>query len=184
MNKRIIVIPVTAALVATVFTGCGAGSKTEKQVATTVAPTVAEQKVEKETKEKKSFMRGTKLKDLNLELGFYTVNAKVEEEENKDLILPECKMQVKYGECLVHLNLKDDHYDKLKMNAVTYDKEFDVGNSTFEIPIKMFDKGNKIIVSNSANEEEEPVELHVTFDSASIKLVEKYAEQYDSGKEK
>ncbi|MCR5837727.1 MAG: hypothetical protein K6G88_14605 [Lachnospiraceae bacterium] len=180
MNKRVMAASLAAVAAVTMFTGCG--RKTGEESVTAMEDiTVVQEKssnTDETKKVSKTVMRGKKPSDLNLKNGYYTVNAVVKEEENKELLVPECNMVVNYADCDVILKIADSQYDKIKVSAKEYDNLFaddeEAGEPTFQIPLKAFDREIKISLINSSNKEEKPVVLSVVFDSNSIKLLEEH----------
>ncbi len=176
MNKRVMAASLAAIIALTMFTGCSK-KKAKEEPTSGLMPVIATEK--KETEAKQAEVKGTRLKDLNLAQGFYTLNASVKEEDKKDLVQSEISMQVTSKECIVVLHLNGDTYDTLKVNSKRYEKLFDDGDSTFQFPISLFDRENKITLLNSSNKDDDTV-ISVIFDSKSIKLVEEYSEDNES----
>lgn len=106
---------------------------------------------------------------LGLKDGEYTVEVSLSGGSGKAGIDSPAKIKVEAGKCKATIVWSSPNYDYMIVNGEKILPVNSDGNSTFEIPVSMFDRNMKVIADTTAMSEPHEIEYILNFDSTSIK---------------
>ncbi|MBO6114071.1 MAG: hypothetical protein J6P57_03330 [Lachnospiraceae bacterium] len=106
---------------------------------------------------------------LGLKDGEYTVEVSLSGGSGKASIDSPAKIKVEAGKCKATIVWSSPNYDYMIVNGEKILPVNTDGNSTFEIPVSMFDRNMKVIADTTAMSEPHEIEYILNFDSTSIK---------------
>lgn len=115
----------------------------------------------------------TKAKDLKLEDGAYLVDVVLEGGSGKTTVESPAKMQVEDGTITAQIIFSSPYYDYLILDEVKYLPVNTEGNSTFEIPVEVFDWKMDVTADTVAMSTPHEIDYTLQFDSSSIEKEEK-----------
>lgn len=115
----------------------------------------------------------TKAKDLKLEDGAYLVDVVLEGGSGKTTVESPAKMQVENGTITAQIIFSSPYYDYLILDEVKYLPVNTEGNSTFEIPVEVFDWKMDVTADTVAMSTPHEIDYTLQFDSSSIEKEEK-----------
>ena len=81
-------------------------------------------------------------------------------------------LTVKGGECTAAIEMSSPNYDYMRVGEVTYYPVNEEGNSTFLIPVSVFDRPMTVFADTVAMSEPHEIEYTLTFDSASVEAAD------------
>lgn len=115
----------------------------------------------------------TKAEDLKLEDGFYQVDVVLEGGSGKTTVESPAKMQVEDGKITAQIIFSSPYYDYMIVDEVKYLPVNTEGNSTFEIPVTVFDWNIAVTADTVAMSAPHEIDYTLHFDSSSIEKEEK-----------
>lgn len=115
----------------------------------------------------------TKAKDLKLEDGAYLVDVVLEGGSGKTTVESPAKMQVENGTITAQIIFSSPYYDYVILDEVKYLPVNTEGNSTFEIPVEVFDWKIDVTADTVAMSTPHEIDYTLQFDSSSIEKEEK-----------
>ena len=110
----------------------------------------------------------TTVDSLGLEDGDYHVEVSLSGGSGRASIASPAEIKVENGECIATIIWSSPNYDYMIVNDEKYLPVNADGNSTFEIPVAMFDRNLKVIADTTAMSEAHEIEYILNFDSSSI----------------
>ncbi|MBP3815558.1 MAG: hypothetical protein J6H21_01675 [Firmicutes bacterium] len=106
---------------------------------------------------------------LGLEDGEYSVDVSLNGGTGRTSVESPCKIKVEGDSCIATIVWSSDKYDYMIVDGEKYLPINTEGNSTFEIPVKVFDRAMAIIGDTIAMSEPHEIDYTLIFDSKSIK---------------
>ena len=112
------------------------------------------------------------VESLGLEDGTYTVEVKLEggsgRTTGRATITSPATLVVKEGCAYAQIEWSSSHYDYMKVGEEKYEPVNTEGNSSFEIPVTVFDQKQKVIADTTAMSVPHEIDYTLIFDSESI----------------
>lgn len=108
---------------------------------------------------------------LALADGSYTVEVALAGGSGKASVTTPAKLTVSAGVCTAEIIWSSSHYDYMKIGETQYLPVNTEGNSTFEIPVSVFDRPMAVIADTTAMSEPHEVSYTLTFYADSIEAV-------------
>lgn len=105
---------------------------------------------------------------MEMEDGEYAVDVAMEGGSGKSAVSSPATLIVKDGRAYARIEWSSSNYDYMKVAGTKYDLLDEEGNSTFEIPITVFDEPMLVIGNTTAMSTPHEVEYKLTFASDSI----------------
>ena len=105
---------------------------------------------------------------LALADGVYTVAVTLSGGSGKASVSSPAQLTVQGGVCTAQIVWSSPNYDYMKIGETQYLPTNAEGNSTFEIPVTVFDRPMAVIADTVAMSEPHEIAYTLTFDSASI----------------
>ena len=111
-------------------------------------------------------------KSLKLEDGSYTVAVRLEGGSGRASVETPAALRVEDGNAFAVITWGSSNYDYMKVDGEKLDLISTGGNSSFEIPVRVFDRKMPVIADTIAMSEPHEVEYTLVFDSPTIKKAE------------
>lgn len=111
-------------------------------------------------------------KSLKLEDGSYTVAVRLEGGSGRASVETPAALRVEDGNAFAVITWGSSNYDYMKVDGERLDLISTGGNSSFEIPVRVFDRKMPVIADTIAMSEPHEVEYTLVFDSTTIKKAE------------
>ena len=111
-------------------------------------------------------------KSLKLEDGSYTVAVRLEGGSGRASVETPAALRVEDGNAFAVITWGSSNYDYMKVDGERLDLISTGGNSSFEIPVRVFDWKMPVIADTIAMSEPHEVEYTLVFDSTTIKKAE------------
>ena len=111
-------------------------------------------------------------KSLKLEDGSYTVAVRLEGGSGRASVETPAALRVEDGNAFAVITWGSSNYDYMKVDGERLDLIRTGGNSSFEIPVRVFDRKMPVIADTIAMSEPHEVEYTLVFDSTTIKKAE------------
>lgn len=111
-------------------------------------------------------------KSLKLEDGSYTVAVRLEGGSGRASVETPAALRVEDGNAFAVITWGSSNYDYMKVEGEKLDLINTGGNSSFEIPVRVFDRKMPVIADTIAMSEPHEVEYTLVFDSTTIKKAE------------
>lgn len=111
-------------------------------------------------------------KSLKLEDGLYTVAVRLEGGSGRASVETPAALRVEGGKAFAVVIWSSSNYDYMKVDGERFDLINTEGNSSFEIPVRVFDRKMPVIADTIAMSEPHEVEYTLVFDSTTIKKAE------------
>ena len=111
-------------------------------------------------------------KSLKLEDGSYTVAVRLEGGSGRASVETPAALRVEDGNAFAVITWGSSNYDYMKVDGEKLDLINTGGNSSFEIPVRVFDRKMPVIADTIAMSEPHEVEYTLVFDSTTIKKAE------------
>lgn len=108
-------------------------------------------------------------KSLKLEDGSYTVAVRLEGGSGRASVETPAALRVEDGNAFAVITWGSSNYDYMKVDGERLDLISTGGNSSFEIPVRVFDRKMPVIADTIAMSEPHEVEYTLVFDSTTIK---------------
>lgn len=121
-----------------------------------------------ESAEKQGGSEGNTVEDLKLEDGNYTAEVVLEGGSGKASVESPAKLEIKEGKVTAELIWSSPNYDYMVVDGEKYEMTNTEGNSTFEIPVSVFDTVLEVKADTVAMSEPHEIDYTLQFDSASI----------------
>ena len=115
----------------------------------------------------------TKAEDLKLEDGLYYVDVVLEGGSGKTTVESPAKMKVEDGKITAQVIFSSPYYDYMIVDETKYMPINTEGNSTFEIPVAVFDWNIAVTADTVAMSTPHEIDYTLHFDSSSIEKEEK-----------
>ena len=109
---------------------------------------------------------------LKLEDGSYTVAVMLEGGSGRASVQTPAALRVEDGKAYAVITWSSSNYDYMKVGGEKFDLVNTEGNSSFEIPVSVFDRKMPVIADTIAMSEPHEVEYALVFDSTTIKKAE------------
>ena len=109
---------------------------------------------------------------LELEDGSYTVAVRLEGGSGRASVETPAALRVEDGNAFAVITWGSSNYDYMKVDGERLDLISTGGNSSFEIPVRVFDRKMPVIADTIAMSEPHEVEYTLVFDSTTIKKAE------------
>lgn len=109
------------------------------------------------------------VESLGLEDGDYTVEVTLEGGSGRTTVESPTELKIENGQASAVITWSSSHYDYMKIGEEKYEPVNTEGNSSFEIPVTVFDYKQKVIADTTAMSTPHEIEYTLTFDSESIK---------------
>lgn len=122
-----------------------------------------------ETAEKEEASAGITVEELKLEDGNYTAEVTLEGGSGKATVESPAKLEIRDGKAIAELIWSSPNYDYMIVDGEKYEMTNTEGNSTFEIPVAVFDAALAVKADTVAMSEPHEIDYTLQFDSASIK---------------
>lgn len=122
-----------------------------------------------ETAEKEEASAGITVEELKLEDGNYTAEVTLEGGSGKATVESPAKLEIRDGKAIAELIWSSPNYDYMIVDGEKYEMTNTEGNSTFEIPVAVFDTALAVKADTVAMSEPHEIDYTLQFDSASIK---------------
>ena len=111
-------------------------------------------------------------KSLKLEDGSYTVAVRLEGGSGRASVETPAALRIEDGKAFAVITWGSSNYDYMKVDGEKLDLINTGGNSSFEIPVRVFDRKMPVIADTVAMSEPHEVEYTLVFDSTTIKKAE------------
>lgn len=111
-------------------------------------------------------------KSLKLEDGSYTVAVRLEGGSGRAAVETPAALRIEDGKAFAVITWGSSNYDYMKVDGEKLDLINTGGNSSFEIPVRVFDRKMPVIADTIAMSEPHEVEYTLVFDSTTIKRAE------------
>lgn len=111
-------------------------------------------------------------KSLKLEDGSYTVAVRLEGGSGRAAVETPAALRIEDGKAFAVITWGSSNYDYMKVDGERLDLISTGGNSSFEIPVRVFDRKMPVIADTIAMSEPHEVEYTLVFDSTTIKKAE------------
>ena len=111
--------------------------------------------------------------ELGLEDGNYTVEVTLEGGSGKATVESPAKLEIKDGKVQAELVWSSPNYDYMIVDGEKYTMTNTEGNSTFEVPVAVFDSKLDVKADTVAMSTPHEIDYTLFFDSATIEPVEK-----------
>ena len=111
-------------------------------------------------------------KSLKLEDGSYTVAVRLEGGSGRASVETPAALRIEDGNAFAVITWGSSNYDYMKVDGEKLDLINTGGNSSFEIPVRVFDRKMPVIADTIAMSEPHEVEYTLVFDSTTIKKAE------------
>lgn len=111
-------------------------------------------------------------KSLKLEDGSYTVAVRLEGGSGRAAVETPAALRIEDGKAFAVITWGSSNYDYMKVDGEKLDLISTGGNSSFEIPVRVFDRKMPVIADTIAMSEPHEVEYTLVFDSTTIKKAE------------
>lgn len=111
-------------------------------------------------------------KSLKLEDGSYTVAVSLEGGSGRASVETPAALRIEDGKAFAVITWGSSNYDYMKVDGEKLDLISTGGNSSFEIPVRVFDRKMPVIADTIAMSEPHEVEYTLVFDSTTIKKAE------------
>lgn len=111
-------------------------------------------------------------KSLKLEDGSYTVAVRLEGGSGRASVETPAALRVEDGNAFAVITWGSSNYDYMKVDGEKLHLISTGGNSSFEIPVRVFDRKMPVIADTIAMSEPHEVEYTLVFDSTTIKKAE------------
>ena len=111
-------------------------------------------------------------KSLKLEDGSYTVAVRLEGGSGRASVETPAALRIEDGKAFAVITWGSSNYDYMKVDGEKLDLISTGGNSSFEIPVRVFDRKMPVIADTIAMSEPHEVEYTLVFDSTTIKKAE------------
>ena len=111
-------------------------------------------------------------KSLKLEDGSYTVAVRLEGGSGRASVETPAALRIEDGKAFAVITWGSSNYDYMKVDGEKLDLINTGGNSSFEIPVRVFDRKMPVIADTIAMSEPHEVEYTLVFDSTTIKKAE------------
>ena len=106
------------------------------------------------------------VESLGLEDGTYTV--KLEGGSGRTTVETPTQLKIQDGKATAVITWGSSHYDYMKVGEEKYEPVNTEGNSSFEIPVTVFDQKQKVIADTTAMSVPHEIDYTLIFDSESI----------------
>ena len=110
----------------------------------------------------------TTVESLKLEDGSYTVEVKLEGGSGRAAVESPTVLRGEDGKALATIIWGSSNYDYMKVGEEKYEPVNTEGNSSFEIPVTVFDQKQKVIADTTAMSVPHEIDYTLIFDSESI----------------
>ena len=128
----------------------------------------------KDAKDSKT-SEGKTLADLNLEDGDYTMDVTLTGGSGRATIDSPAAIKVEGDKATATIVWSSPNYDYMLVDGEKYEPVNKDGNSTFEIPVSVFDAEMEVTADTVAMSEPHEIDYTLTFDSTTAKEAEKTA---------
>lgn len=108
------------------------------------------------------------VESLGLEDGTYTVEVKLEGGSGRTTVETPTQLKIQDGKATAVITWCSSHYDYMKVGEEKYEPVNTEGNSSFEIPVTVFDQKQKVIADTTAMSVPHEIDYTLIFDSESI----------------
>ena len=108
------------------------------------------------------------VESLGLEDGTYTVEVKLEGGSGRTTVETPTQLKIQDGKVTAVITWGSSHYDYMKVGEEKYEPVNTEGNSSFEIPVTVFDQKQKVIADTTAMSVPHEIDYTLIFDSESI----------------
>lgn len=105
---------------------------------------------------------------LKLEDGLYMVEVALAGGSGKAGVESPARLRVEKGRAFATIVWGSSNYDYMKVDGSRFDWADTQGNSTFEIPVRGFDRAIPVIADTTAMSEPHEIDYTLTFDSSTI----------------
>lgn len=109
---------------------------------------------------------------LKLDTGSYTVAVRLEGGSGRASVQTPAALRVEDNKAYAVITWSSSNYDYMKVDGEKFDLINTEGNSSFEIPVSVFDRKMPVIADTIAMSEPHEVEYTLVFDSTTIKKAE------------
>lgn len=110
----------------------------------------------------------TTLEDLGLEEGEYQIEVELSGGSGRTAVESPAALTVKDGVCTARIIFGSPYYDYMIVEDVKYEPVNTEGNSTFEIPVTVFDREQAVIADTIAMSEPHEISYTLCYDSSTI----------------
>lgn len=117
--------------------------------------------------------KGKKLKDLKLEDGTYETEVTLTGGTGKATVESPAKVEIKDKEATATIIWSSPNYDYMIVDGEKYEPVNKDGNSTFEIPVSVFDAEMEVTADTMAMSTPHEIDYTLNFDSSSMKKADK-----------
>ena len=117
--------------------------------------------------------KGKKLKDLKLEDGTYETEVTLTGGTGKATVESPAKVEIKDKEATATIIWSSPNYDYMIVDGEKYEPVNKDGNSTFEIPVSVFDAEMEVTADTVAMSTPHEIDYTLNFDSSSMKKADK-----------
>ncbi len=116
---------------------------------------------------------GKKLEDLKLEDGIYETEVTLTGGTGKATVESPAKVEIKDKEATATIIWSSPNYDYMIVDGEKYEPVNKDGNSTFEIPVSVFDAEMEVTADTVAMSTPHEIDYTLNFDSSSMKKADK-----------
>ncbi len=118
-----------------------------------------------------AFKEGTlkTVESLGIKDGEYKVNVTLEGGSGKASVESPAKLEIKGKKATATITWSSPNYDYMIIDGQKYLPVNKSGNSSFEIPVTVFDRQMKVTADTTAMSKAHEIEYTLTFDSGSVK---------------
>ena len=113
--------------------------------------------------------RGTSIADLNLAEGTYSAEVQLSGGSGRASVESPAVLTISLEGCTARIVWSSPNYDFMVVDGVRYDPVNTGGNSTFEIPVAVFDAPMSVQADTTAMSQPYLIDYTLRFDSATVK---------------
>ena len=132
-------------------------------------PEKKEDAAETDTADKKEETKGKKVADLNLKDGKYTAQVSLAGGSGRASVESPAAIEIKGEDATATIIWSSPNYDYMMVDGKKYEPVNKDGNSTFEIPVSVFDAEMPVTADTVAMSEPHEIEYTLNFDSSTLK---------------
>lgn len=115
---------------------------------------------------------GVRAEELNLEDGVYKAEVTLGGGSGRAVVESPATLRVEQGTVFATIIWGSSNYDYMKVDQEQYDRIYPEGNSTFEIPVSVFDWNIPVVANTTAMSQPYQISYTLFFDSSTLERVE------------
>lgn len=114
---------------------------------------------------------GVRAEELNLEDGVYKAEVTLGGGSGRAVVESPATLRVEQGKVFATIIWGSSNYDYMKVDQEQYDRIYPEGNSTFEIPVSVFDWNIPVVANTTAMSQPYQISYTLFFDSSTLERI-------------